>query len=478
MSKNESQETIFEINNKKLVFFINNADNAIFLIDANSKKRIQSIINLLSGVNSIRFMSYLCIKDCFVDFLSEHQNKADVVCIYDFVRVTSYDIVKTMNLSRELMRRVGILVLIMTTDLCDEIRYRYDNLYAYIMLDLDYNDDSYIPVKPIYSEDSRYFLTKGVRASQKRTAYLRDESNLTKVADYFHMLDRMRYEKYTENMNIKVLNAFHDVLDITVHSISESSENRAQEAKDIGDLYSDLYTTTAAWYVYKERYEEAFELFGELKKEINGSGKNIKAYLSAIQGQAYCCYLIKKYKDAVEILNHMLEDLEGEGELMWRIKTLNDIGTCQFMEDKPEEALYTWKKIQYIIEENHIEDFTREFRNTYNCTLAYAFQKSNPALYTEKWRKIGLEFARLDIQNTMEYIQYLFLNGWLLYKKGNLDMAASDINDARKIGKKLLPENSDIDSKMRGLLKRIDEDKMDTELVIPLLKQYKSPSGA
>lgn len=52
---------------------------------------------------------------------------------------SDYDLIKTMNLSRDIMRKVGIVVLLVPTFIMEKIQLDMPNLYDYITLRLDYN---------------------------------------------------------------------------------------------------------------------------------------------------------------------------------------------------------------------------------------------------------------------------------------------------------------------------------------------------
>lgn len=440
----------FEHNNRKLNHYLSNIDNAIVLLCANDRQAMIKLQEMLQNRFAFEGINYDEIQQPFPELLKGYQKKREQnkLCFYHLPEENDgHDLIKTVNVSRDLLRKVGVVVFIVHSFIMEKIQLENPNLYDYITLCLDYNIEYRNHLEPIYSEEGRYFLPKKVRTSRKAAVLANQPREIQTVGDYYHYLEVCQYMHVTQEDVHFMIDWLFDYLHESLAVRNLGLENILDQiSEDSSEFCVDLYRKTAIVFLQHGYYHEALVLFDEVlyvnqgKRKPFLSDKTSIAEFETIQGKAYCYYRMGDYQQAQDTLMILQERIKVVNNPVWSYKALNDIGVCSLKQNRVQEAIAIWKECEAGLREIGEYNTHRHFRILYNTVLAslegeYIFSK-----YGEEWDALGKEISHNIGKDGWEYFMYLLMSSWMYFKGGRLGLAWDFAMQAYKVGDLILPD--------------------------------------
>lgn len=429
-------------NNMKLRTCLENAPNAIILIEINDAS---TEIRLRTTLEEDYGMEMICYRDVQNNFISLlHQMSEDdqlqKVCFYAFEQTPeNYDIVKSLNISREILSRIGILIFMMPTFLVKQIEYEEPNLQDYILLKLDYTVHQKIPFEPIFS--IQYFPQYEKKEQQSLKQYA---SNLTASTDealnqYFRYLQRFQYRRISQQ---EYTNNFRkEFAKINSYLSNYSWENIHEHIIALADVWYKTAQTLAAQYYL----DDALDLFTKMTELLKLSAKPSIYYLHALEGCAFCFYHLCQYENAEKALLMMIDFLDESGteNEAWKYKVYNDYAACFYKSGDFKKAYKIWKMCENALQELHIANIKRIYRNKYNLLLVRLESEDN--LYTNysQWHTLKEQLLKAYSQKSTIYSEYQLLLSWIdgiIF--GRNEYAIQQAYEALQTNRTLLQENS------------------------------------
>ena len=446
----------FQENNKKLDICLKYGVNDIILISINAKKAADEIALYLKKEYSFSLVDISTQKNSIVDLLKQYGNHQSQLCLFHIDDTENYDIIKTLNISRELLRDIGRVVLLMPQGLVDRVFFDNPNLYDYISITLDYNIHYDCPINPIYSEENRRFIPKRLLSTQKKIFREGERIKNEGIAEYYDYLNSLIYQSLSEKDFSEVDNAFHQILEESAKKIGAQSNNDTEKMeRNLKEMLLDIHSETALFFLRKNRFSFAYDLY----KKCLGILFDMNTFptirlLEAYQGMAYCQYEKGNIKLCTDLLQEMLQIMEPSKNKAWECKIYNDLGACIYLSGNVDMALERWNVIRKQLNEEHLQSLNRFFRNTFNRTLAGLMLHQNPKGYIKDWKKLGelLQATGLNLEN----FQYLFLDSWLHFYCGENEAAQRIAEKTYQIGLEILPENNVTMEKLRRFRKIIE----------------------
>ena len=432
---------LFELNNRTLVNYLNNIDNAIILLNANDMHAVQQLKNFLCDNYAFEGIDYTMCSDGVVPIIKGYvnQSRQNRICFYNMTENNiQYDLIKTMNLSRDLLRKVGIVVLIVPTFMVEQIQIENPNLYDYITLCLNYNLEYPELFKPIYSEENRFFLPKKILTARKNYLQTQDRNPSESIEGYYNYLESFRYVKMKEN-------DADEVMDWLFFTVAENAQQQYGKINDIGgwiDMRMKLYKRTAECFVQQGIYQKAFDLYYEMCYMQEKQGESIYL-LEGYQGMAFCLYSMNRYAEALDVLDKLLRLIDESFNLPWKYKVYHDYGVCLYSMGQYQEALKVWELCEYKLKEADEQLLHRHYRILYNKMLAYIKMKKSIKVYEQEWDTLERLLIDGIGKESLEYLMYLMLNSWLKLIQGKLHLAQNYAEYAYELGKSILPENDE-----------------------------------
>lgn len=145
----------FKKQNKIFDIYMKNASIGIVVIECNYKEIGMQICEYMHTSYCLQCVDYMDLKEGIVEYLRKIGNSENeqekCICIYNFPTYSdSVNVVKSLNISRELLKNVIRLVFIMPTFMVNQIQRYEPNLRDYIGLFLEYNPKKQIPFQPEY----------------------------------------------------------------------------------------------------------------------------------------------------------------------------------------------------------------------------------------------------------------------------------------------------------------------------------------
>lgn len=292
---------LFTQNNKKLNNYLNNVENAIVLLSANDIAGVKFLSDVLRSKYRFELIDYENSKKHFVRFLNRYacDLQSHRLCLYTIheSKTDTYDLTKTLNLSRELLRKIGVLVIIAPVYLvCKN------------------------PVKPIYSEELKYFLPKKIVQSRRSMVQNSGGKESNCVAAYMDLLERYTYKAMrAEDVQFVEHELYYEVLEKVRQQIADAGGT----PDDYYEIQIKLYQKTAGLYVRQAFFSKACALYEEICYISSERTNVLIRYLEANQGKAYCLYSMGKYEEAKNVLVAMLDMTERINNVSWKCKIYN-----------------------------------------------------------------------------------------------------------------------------------------------------------
>lgn len=431
----------FENNNRKLKNYLDNVENAIVALCVNDI----GAQNYLCGVLENEFQySGIDLRKSNISFLhildtSLKQGKNKLFFYNLVLENSNYDLIKTMNLSRDILRKIGIVVLIIPTFIMKKIQADMPNLNDYITLKLDYNIEYKCPLYPIYSEEHRNFLPNSIRIYKKNNAIKNavNPSQIRSLAQYYDYLELKQYtglKKSDVNFAMKWL--FEDMKEGL-----DAAQYFQKDLDPFTEVAIDAYYRTAMLLQTYGYYQYAIKLYDEIIYLRKNTLTNDISDLEALQGKCYCFYKLGEYERTSEMLGQLLAMLDGFDNLPWKYKVYNDLGVCYYHIGKYEDAYAIWKQCETKLQGINEYNVKRRLRILYNQKLVSEHIRVNCDRCDERWNKLGHDLVHDGQGDSLIYFQYMLMNSWLHFQKGDLLRAENNILETYSMSKKLFSEN-------------------------------------
>lgn len=434
----------FEDNNRKLKNYLNNVENAIVALCVNDMSAQMYLCTMLQNEYQFKVID---LKESDASFLrildSSIKNSEKKLLFFDLIlEKTEYDLIKTMNLSRDIMRKVGIVVLLVPTFIMEKIQMDMPNLNDYITLKLDYNKEYKCPLSPIYSEDNRNFIPNNVR-KDKRIHSTRKVNNPAQIMSLEQYYDYLEWKQYTgvkeSDVDYMIKWLFEDMREAL-----DAAQLFQEKLNTYTDVMIDAYYKTAILLQTQQQYEKALTLFEEIMYRRKNSSRFDNSDLEALQGECYCFYKMGNYKKALSLLNEFLYKLDGVDNIPWKCKVYNDLGVCYYYLNQYSEAHELWRKCQIELENIGEYNVKRRLRIMYNEKICLESMKKNTDQYDERWKQLGKDILCEEETDSLLYCQYMLMDSWLHFRRGDLVRASKNIEKTKRIGEKIFSENEKI----------------------------------
>ena len=395
----------------KLKTYLEYSDRGIFVVECNSKRAQRDLISELKTVISdeIELIDYSKVEDYFVNDLRKHQNSGEKIVIYHSINNVTIDIIKTLNLSREILKDIGKVVLIMPSYLVWKIKYEEPNLRDYIIEFIEYNKKTNHLYEPIFAIDSHSNYTKAERNALKHISNINSKYNPAEMSSLFTYIERFNYKKMTDKEAVELSNyMFECISEVMLGGLGNSENKMASYCEDI--------CRKIGWtFANQNRFEQAIEAFETIDNVI-GNNKGKKMYdLHKYEGLAYCYYHSERYDKAKEqllLMTNILNDFECEYSC-WKARVYNDYACCYMQEKNYDKAIELLKTAKDILTENNEYSEIRQFRYEYNIMLIAIAQNKELYLFLPEWRKLGKNLLKNKNSFPIYYLKYVFFDLWV-----------------------------------------------------------------
>ena len=432
--------------NEILDIYLKNASVATVVIEINSDRVGALIREHLQDTYGLKPVDYAGIQEGIIQFLRETGQREGReerrICIYHFPTDSqTIDVVKSLNISRELLRKLDQVVFLMPTLLVKQIQEREPNLKDYIGLFLNYNRKVRVPFEPVYDVPFQKRFTKGEKQALKGE-YLgleRGDSLKEGLNQYFCYINQFHNRKLSKYVcNHTLIPAYEEIL-VEVHDYPwERNSDYRQAVRDI------MYQTASVLAVqkYYDRAKEIFEMIPDLA-EHDGNQVEISV-LQALEGAAYCEYGTKEYRKAQSTILTTVDILRDTGTQneAWICRLYSNYAACLMRQKEYEQAKRCLLTCLDSLEENRILTAEREMRVCTNLMICCMELGENSKIYENLWKHFIEDMEAAYGRDSISFANCLLLDSW--YKgilMGMNEEALAEAENALEINKKLLTVN-------------------------------------
>ncbi len=400
-------------NDKKLKLYLQYVQQGIILIEVNDKRMNLYIRRLFQEYN-ISMIDFMDIKDGFTDNIQQYQDerKQNKICYWNFPdEKFSYEIIGSLNLSRELLKNVGIVIFMLPTFLVRQIEEEEPNLYDYITLKLDYRYDIPVFFEPKFALTYRSDQTKTEVKQQKEFSKMQDKKFIDCMEAYYERLAYYTAHRLSASEKNDLLDKdFWKALAL-VHDADK------QEPRSIVINQIDIIKRTAELLCRQGYLKNAYELFGKIKEYCTIYPDMEASLIHSAEGRAFCQYYLGEYASAKAYLEEALRVLVRQknqtDQLTWILRIQNDIGACVYQLENYDEALRIWQECYERMKESHIDELDRVYRNLYNQLLVHWQRNDNVTRYYSTWQSIGKTIEDNLQQDSKLYLEYMSVKAWV-----------------------------------------------------------------
>lgn len=429
-------------NNRKLEACLKNVQNAIILLEVNDKGMEEKMCFLLEKSWDIQTICFQTIKEKFIPYLYDLSESQALrrVCFYAFdPPADTYDIVKSLNISREILSRIGLLILMMPSILVRQIEYEEPNLRDYILLKLDYTLKEEPPFEPMFSIQYALEYGKAERRNLKMHASKMSDSQENPLNRYFHYLEGFQYKAISNSEYEKVLCQYLQEIE---NYIAEHYRNSKSE---MNTALLDVWYKTAKTLAAQCFLKQAFDLFEKMLVLLKTNREFGIYYLKALEGEAFCFYYLRQYQDAKYALLymiHFLENKEVENET-WKYRIYSDYGACCFKAGESVKAREVWIECARALAETGTANVDWRYRNKYNLMLADINIDDNLYVHYKEWLHYQEKILKTNQIQSISYAEMQLLTSWIEgIMFGKTESALQRANQALQINRDSLQENA------------------------------------
>ena len=227
--------------NKILDIYMKNASVGTVVVEVNSQVTSMQICEYLNTNYCLELIDYAELKDGIIHFLREvgqrQRREQKQICIYHFPTDSeTIDVIKSLNISRELLRNLHRIVLVMPTLLVNQIKEYEPNLKDYIGLFLDYNRKVRMPFEPVFDVPFQKKFTKNEQQMLKVEYLSLDGENQIeeKLNQFF------RYINQFHNRKLSKYECFDTLLPAYKKMLVEVHDHNWQQNSDYIQAVNDI----------------------------------------------------------------------------------------------------------------------------------------------------------------------------------------------------------------------------------------------
>lgn len=433
--------------NEILDIYLKNASVATVVIETNNERIGMQLREYLKESYGLKLIDYATLQEGIIQFLREvgQQNKREEkrICIYHFPTDSqTIDVVKSLNISRELLRNLDRVVFVMPTLLVNQIQESEPNLKDYIGLFLNYNIKVRMPFEPIYDVPFQKRFTKDEKQALKgEYLHLEEEKPLKeRLNQYFRYINQFHNRKLSKFENShKLIPAYKKML-VEVH------DHQWEQNTDYIQAVRDIMYQTATVLAIQRYYNEAEEIF-EMMLDVAGSEKSHSdiSVLQGLEGIAYCEYGTERYLKAESTILKTVDLLRNEETQneAWICRLYSNYAACLIKQKEYERAKECLVTCLKILEDNHLLTSERQMRIYTNLMICHMELEGNLKGYADVWTQFMKETALVYGTDSINYASCLLLDSW--YKGILMGMNQEALEEAVKaleINRKLMNENA------------------------------------
>ena len=433
--------------NKILDIYMKNASVGTVVVEVNSQVTSMQICEYLNTNYCLELIDYAELKDGIIHFLREvgqrQRREQKQICIYHFPTDSeTIDVIKSLNISRELLRNLHRIVLVMPTLLVNQIKEYEPNLKDYIGLFLDYNRKVRMPFEPVFDVPFQKKFTKNEQQMLKVEYLSLDGENQIeeKLNQFF------RYINQFHNRKLSKYECFDTLLPAYKKMLVEVHDHNWQQNSDYIQAVKDIMYQTAVVLAVQRYYDTAKEIFEMMMDVVGRRKERVNIYiLQGLEGIAYCEYGAEEYLKAEEsILTavNTLRDMKTQNEA-WICRLYSNYAACLMKMREYEKAKSCLAECLDILEENQLLTAERQMRVRTNLMICNMELDSNPNQYAKSWAQFMDDIASIYGVESINYANCLLLDSW--YKGILMGMNGDSIEEtqiALEINRKQLQENS------------------------------------
>ena len=430
--------------NSVLDVYLKNASIGIVVLECNNVVTGVQICEYLHTCYSLQMIDYNKLRHGIVDFLREIRNNYSKdernFCIYNIpTNSDTVDVVKSLNISRELLKNAQRLVFVMPTLLVRQIQRYEPNLNDYIGLYLDYNRHSEeMPFLPVFDVPFKKQFTKPEQDSLKKEK-IRLAPNPT-LEQYFRYLDQFNQRKLSKYEYAKTL------VPAFAQKWEEASSRKWASEDDRIQAELDLLYCTATILAIQQYYNESDALFCKmlsvcLKKYKYKQGIHL---MRALEGVVYCNYNVKEYDSAKERILLIIDILENDENPVeaWICRLNSNYAACYIREKNYTKAIELLENCYQRLKDNNLLNLEREIRINTNRMICYIAEGKSADLYADEWRKTREDIEKNLGKDNVYYANNLLIDAWYVgVLMGDNITALEEALEALEINKRLLGEN-------------------------------------
>lgn len=429
--------------NKILDIYLKNAGVGTVVIETNHQVTGMQICQHLDANYHMRTVNYELLTEGIVNFLRETGQRKEQserqICIYNFPTDSdTIDVIQSLNISRELLRTIDRLILVMPTLLVEQIRTREPNLRDYIGLFLDYNTKNNLPFEPVFDVPFKKRFTRDEQKSLKGS--VRSLHGRSDLQQYFRYINQFCNRKLSRHECYEtLLPAFQDLL-------KEFNYHSWEGMSDYIQAVEDLLYRTAAVLAVQQYYELAIRQFEMILKvgsqKTNGENMHI---LHGLEGISYCSYWMRDYDRAERSLLYavqILRNMETDNEA-WICRLYSNYAACCIRRGDYQKAQSISEMCLSMLTEYGQMNPERETRARMNLMICQMERGEIAEIYTGGWQQYLDKIKAEQGTDSINYVSCLLMDAW--YRSVLLGANKEALAEAKEaLGKNrfLLEENS------------------------------------
>lgn len=449
----------FKKQNKIFDIYMKNASIGIVVIECNYKEIGMQICEYMHTSYCLQCVDYMDLKEGIVEYLRKIGNSENeqekCICIYNFPTYSdSVNVVKSLNISRELLKNVIRLVFIMPTFMVNQIQRYEPNLRDYIGLFLEYNPKKQIPFQPEYDAPFEKHFRKKEKFDTTFTLYKKQKQQGDQVR-------RLRLYAAAlinacvatkENMDKVVWPAYRE-------AIQEIKQYASGKEKT--KLEADINFLMALALSNQQFYEEAEKIFHKIL--IYASEKERKkdfSFLQGLEGIAFCEYGLKNYEKAEKIISEIIQlQHKQEENIVQMCKTQNNLAACYIQMEKYEQAITILEKCEKIILKSNSHRLEHELYIKKNLMICYMKTAGRDIdLHMDMWAQITERVKEIYGKKSVWYAECLLIDAWCQgILLGKYEDAIKEAELAVKIEKGILGQGAEEVEKAQEVLNMISK---------------------
>lgn len=445
----------FKKQNKFLDIYMKNASIGIVVIECNNKGISMQICEYMHTSYCLQCVDYTDLKEGIVEYLrkigTSDNEQEKYVCIYNFPTDSdSVNIVKSLNISRELLKNLIRLVFVMPTFLVNQIQRYEPNLRDYIGLFLEYNSQKQIPFQPEYDAPFEKHFRKKEKFDITVTPYKNHEQQgeqVRRLRLYAAALTNACVAT-KENMDKVVWPAYRE-------AIQEIKQYASEEEKT--KLEADINIEMALALSNQQFYEEAEKIFHKIL--IRASEKDL-SFLQGLEGIAFCEYGLKNYEKAENIISEIIQlQRKQEENIVQMCKAQNNLAACYIQMEKYEQAIEILKKCEKIILNSNSHQLEHALYIKKNLMICYMKTAGKDIdLPMDMWAQITEKVKEIYGKKSVWYAECLLIDAWCQgILLGKYENAIKEAELAVKIEKEILGQEAEEVEKAQEVLNTISE---------------------